>query len=103
MYKVYTCDNIMLAGLVKSRLEGSGIACIMKNESLTGGIGELPPIECWPEVWITDDSDLSMAERIIESMRNQSTANSSPWQCRCGEAIEAQFTQCWKCGRERPD
>lgn len=102
MQKVYTCDNLMYAGLVKSRLEENGIACLMKNESLTGGIGELPPIECWPEVWITDDDDRAMAERIVQSMTGENGGETTPWQCECGEHIEGQFTGCWHCGRERP-
>lgn len=100
MRKVFTCDNIMLAGLVKSYLEENNIECLLKNESLTGGIGELPPNECWPEVWITDDSDQAMAERIIRSMQSTPTGLEK-WGCDCGETIESQFTHCWQCGREK--
>ena len=100
MLKVYTCDNIMQAGLVKSRLESSGITCLLKNESLAGGIGELPPIECWPEVWITDDSDLVQARRIIDAMQPETGVVCESWKCKCGETIEGQFTHCWNCGNE---
>ncbi len=100
MEKIYTCDNIMLAGLVKSRLEENGIACLIKNEALAGGIGELPPIESWPEIWITDASDRIQAERIIATMQTDTAEKGRPWTCRCGERIDAQFTQCWNCGAE---
>lgn len=103
MQKVYTCDNIMFAGLVKGQLEANGIHCLLKNESLAGGIGELPPIECWPEVWITDDTDLPEARRIIDSMQRDLATVNKPWRCQCGEIIEGQFTQCWNCGSELPD
>lgn len=88
----------MLAGQVKSLLESSQIECFMKNESLTGGIGELPPIECWPEVWIEDDTFEKRANEIINACIMPVNESAESWRCICGESIEGQFTQCWKCG-----
>ncbi|MCG8324211.1 MAG: DUF2007 domain-containing protein [Thiotrichales bacterium] len=100
MQKVYTCDNLMQAGLVKSLLEEQGIKCLMKNESLTGGIGELPPIECWPEVWIRNDADHPLASRIIASMNSEAATGRERWLCVCGETLDGQFSHCWNCGHE---
>lgn len=66
--------------------------------SLTGGIGELPINECWPEVWVNNESDYRTAERLIETALAQNTGG-EPWKCQCGEIIEGQFDTCWSCGK----
>lgn len=101
MRRVYSSDNSMLAGHIRALLQQAGIECIMRNQHLWGGIGELPPIECWPEVWITDDSDYELAAALISEALNSEQRHDPPWQCPCGEEIEGQFTACWKCGAER--
>ncbi len=88
----------MLAGQIKSLLETNQIECFMKNENLTGGIGELPPIECWPEVWIQDDAKENHAKEIIHRCISLENKTKESWKCNCGEIIEGQFTQCWNCG-----
>ncbi len=103
MKKVYTSDDRMMAGHVKSLLEEDGIPCLVKNEALAGAIGEIPPIECWPEVWITDDDDYDRAREIIQELLIETATPKAPWRCQCGEEIEGQFHACWQCGRERPD
>lgn len=91
-----------MAGHVKSLLEEDGIHCLIKNEALSGAIGEIPPIECWPEVWITDDDDYDRAKAIIENLLEDAQTIKLPWLCECGEEIEGQFYACWHCGREKP-
>ncbi len=100
MKRVYTSDNYMLTGHIKSLLEMNHIECFMKNEALTGGIGELPANECWPEIWIQNDSDETETINLIDSYINTSVQKSD-WQCQCGETIEGQFTQCWNCAKEQ--
>jgi hypothetical protein len=55
MKKVYSSDSFFLIGHLRELLEHHHITCIAKNEFLLGGAGELPPTECWPELWITED------------------------------------------------
>lgn len=98
MKKVYSSDNLVMAGHVKSLLELENIECIIKNENLTGGIGELPPVECWPEVWIINDDKLPEAESVVRSVLDTGDSDAPPWQCQCGETIEGQFGACWNCG-----
>ena len=57
MKRVFTSHDPMLAGYLRAVLEEHGIGCIVKNEYLLGGAGELPPSECWPEVWVVEDGD----------------------------------------------
>lgn len=89
-----------MAGHIHSLLEANNIECHLRNINLTGGIGELPLNECWPEVWVINESDFSPAERLIKTALSQET-NHSEWTCHCGELIEGQFELCWSCGKER--
>jgi hypothetical protein len=104
MKMVYTSSDAMLVGFLKDLLENRGITCIIKNQYLSGAIGDLPPQECWPELWVTEDRDLEPARRLIEQTLGGPEQGASPWTCPgCGERIEAQFGRCWNCGRDRPD
>jgi Putative prokaryotic signal transducing protein len=103
MIKVYSSENSMEVGLIKGMLEQEGIACLVKNQNLAGAMGEIPPLECWPELWITDDNDLPQAKKIVEAALSPMTESAAPWHCQCGEIVEAQFTDCWNCNQQRPD
>jgi ABC-type ATPase with predicted acetyltransferase domain len=62
-------------------------------------MGELPPFECWPQLCVEDD-DFWEAKRIVEEAF--SAKEMIAWKCdSCGEEIEGQFTECWKCGESR--
>ncbi len=94
----------MLVGFLKDLLENQGIACLIKNQYLSGAIGDLPPQECWPELWVSEDRDIEPAQRLIRQALSGPEQGLSPWTCNgCGERIEAQFGQCWNCGRARSD
>ena len=91
-----------MVGFLRAILEDHGIVCIIKNEHLSGAAGELPPIECWPELWVTDDSDYTNACKLIKDALNANDRDSQTWSCpSCGEVIEGQFTDCWNCGQSR--
>lgn len=101
MKKVYSADNLPMSGYIKSLLESCDIECVLRNQNLAGAMGELPPIECWPEVWVLNDGDYDKAMRIVNSAFSEDTVSDS-WQCPCGERIEGQFRMCWACGY-KPD
>jgi Putative prokaryotic signal transducing protein len=87
-------------GVFQSILEGHGIRCRIRNEYLSAGMGDLPPIECRPQLYVADD-DFAEAKRIVEEAF--SAKEMTAWKCDpCGEEIEGQFTECWKCGKGRP-
>lgn len=100
MKQLFVSADALLVGHLKTVLEQHGIVCMVKNAYLIGGAGELPPIECWPELWVEDDDDFPRARRLLnEVMASDDTAQA--WTCpRCGEHIEPQFAQCWNCGAE---
>lgn len=96
---VYSAPNIPLVSIVRSILEGCDIRCWLKNEYLSAGVGDLPPIECWPQLCV-EDADFEEAKRIVnEAMVIRELPT---WHCAsCGESSEGQFSECWKCGQGR--
>jgi len=99
MKTVYSAPNISLVSIYQNILEGRGIRCWIKNEFLSAGIGEIPFMECWPQLCV-DDDDFSEAKRIVEEAF--SVKDKTGWKCgSCSEEIEGQFTECWKCGKSR--
>ena len=61
--------------LLKGLLEQAGIPCLMKNEYLSIALGDLPPAECYQELWLLDAADFPRAQAVLESWR---TATSLP-------------------------
>ena len=98
MKKVYSADNLVMTGHMQALLQQAGIECEVRHQALSGALGELPPIECWPEVWIHDDRDYDRAMALVEREINRQQRHDDPWQCVCGETLEGQFSQCWRCG-----
>jgi hypothetical protein len=87
---------------LQNMLEDAGIACILRNEILSGLSGGIPATETTPELWIEDDNRLAEALQIKADFQSSVTAVGDDWQCqKCGEISEAQFTSCWKCGISR--
>lgn len=102
MQWIHSADDPIFIGYLKSLLEAEGITCNVRNELLLGGSGELPPNECWPELWVLDDADAATARAIVEKTLAQPPATGTTWECpHCGEACEPQFTACWRCGSLR--
>jgi ribosomal protein S27AE len=94
--RVFSSHDLIAAHHAKNLLVSCGICAEVRNERLASAMGELPPAECQAEVWVAEDSDVARAERLL---REGVAVQGEPWTCpRCGERLEAQFTQCWKCG-----
>ena len=98
MKRVYSSYNLAAVHHARNVLDAAGIRAVVKNQYLSSAMGDLPPSECQPELWVLDDADVWRAEKLLFSAEPQDPA----WQCACGEALGGQFTQCWKCGSYRP-
>ena len=100
MKKVFSTDSPLDVNHAKNLLEQSDIACAIRNAGLMSGLGDIPFVEAWPELWVLDDQDESRAKALIETaFRNR--PDGSAWRCaHCGEQNEAQFTACWQCARD---
>jgi hypothetical protein len=103
MKKLYTAQNPLTISHLKNILESGGIRCVVKNLYLSSAVGELPPIECWPELWVIDDAKHAEAREVLDRTLAPLRPVSKRWNCRsCGRDIEGQFSECWSCGSSRP-
>lgn len=90
------------AGLLKDLLAGEGIDCLLRNDTLSSAIGEIPFIECRPELWVIDDETFPRAKLLLDGWLKQDARSEEDWACpACGEKSEAQFGACWNCGMQR--
>jgi hypothetical protein len=65
MIKVFETFDLMEAGRIRSLLESHGIETFLKNEFLSGALGELPFQEVAPQVWVIHERDLARARSLI--------------------------------------
>ena len=94
-------DNSIQASIWADTLRAAGIRCELRNTALSGALGEIPFLECAPQLWLEHDGDEARAREILQSLKKPVRA--PEWQCTgCGELSEAQFGSCWKCGATRP-
>ena len=106
MKRLFVSDNRILVLQLRDFLEANHVRCLVRNEFLGGAAGELPPTECWPELWVIENIQYQKATELLEAFQRPTRTDPSKscrWTCgRCQETLEAQFSQCWKCGYERP-
>ena len=102
MKLVHTARHPTEAHLIKGMLEAEGIRAEVKGDQLYGAFGELPVL---PTVWIFDAALAAYADRIVIEFLRGTAAHRyghERWTCaKCGETLEGQFTECWKCGASR--
>lgn len=102
MKRIFSEPTPLFIHQIKDLLEEKGITAIIKNEFLSGGVGELPPIEVWPELWIINKEDKEPAKKIVNEFIQSTKSNPQEWICAsCGERIEGHFNVCWNCGSEK--
>lgn len=102
MKRVFVSVDFLLVGHLQTVLEQHRIGTLVKNAYLSGGAGELPPTECWPELWVREDEDLARAKEVIRGVL-EADLDGAAWTCPgCGETIEPQFAACWRCGAVAP-
>jgi hypothetical protein len=105
--QVFVAQHPTEAHLVQGLLEANGIAAEVRGESLFGARGEAPlTADTLPSVWVLDDGQASSARAVLAAYESRDDPGASVgvlWGCPgCGEQIEPQFTECWRCGTERP-
>jgi hypothetical protein len=97
MKRVFVGETLADVGLLKQLLEHEGLDCYVRNEQLGGALGEVPFLECMPELWVLRNDDAERATALIAAAQAPVAAN--PWTCAsCGERHEAQYAACWRCG-----
>lgn len=95
--KVYTADNVLEVGLMRSLLEQHGIASELRNHHTSSLLGEVPYTSTWPELWTDIDSSLQARELISDAQKRDVTGED--WVCsNCEAAVPSNFDICWQCG-----
>jgi hypothetical protein len=102
--QLYTSPNVALVNHLRSILDALGIPCRVRGEFLSAAVGELPPIECWAELWVVDDDRYDDAMDVIRKASGDTDDDAPAWTCEdCGERVEGIFGECWQCGGVRSD
>ncbi|MEE4254281.1 MAG: DUF2007 domain-containing protein [Desulfuromusa sp.] len=92
------------AALVQEILANEGIQCILKNDQLSSALGEIPFVECYPELWVIDNEVFPRAQKFLQSWLENEAPAGDPWICsECGELSDFQFGACWACGALRQE
>lgn len=99
MQRLAQAPNLAIATLWVHALREDGIDASVQREFLGAVMGQLPPDQCLPEVWVTDDDQLALAQRLLHELLRRPQRQ---WHCVCGEFVEGGFEQCWRCGAMMP-
>ena len=103
MRKIFEHIDFARVGHYQSILEDEGIPTMIKNLGASGASGEIPFVQCYPELWVTQDGDYDRAMKLLEPYHDQEVPEDSPWKCpQCGENLDGSFGQCWQCETMRP-
>src|SRR6266404_102566 len=98
--RVYRAASLLQVAHARNVLITAGIRCELRNQYLAGALGDLPMMETWPQLYV-DDDDETLALRALA--RAAAAPVGTMWTCSgCGEQLEPQFTQCWRCGTAGP-
>ncbi len=104
MKKVYSHESIVTINHLRNLLEAQGIRAMVRNDRLFGVLGEVPFMECWPQLWVLDDLQASYAEQVLQEAMTAPDSEAPEWRCpACGERVDGQFAVCWNCGAAHPD
>ena len=99
MRRLAQAPNLAIATLWAHALRDEGLDVSVQREFLGAVVGQLPPDQCLPEVWIEDDDQFDAATRALRDLQNRPQRR---WHCSCGELVEGGFEQCWQCGTMMP-
>lgn len=98
MFKIYSAGNIQEAYLVQGLLNEAGIDTQILNEYAQGGVGELPFTHTYPEIWLTNESDIAKAKNIIRQFETGQQTITDIICPECNEPNPDTFETCWRCG-----
>ncbi len=99
MRRLAQAPNLAIATLWVHALREDGVEATVQREFLGAVVGQLPPDQCLPEIWIDDETQFDSAKRLLQALQNRPQHR---WHCHCGELVEGGFEQCWQCGQMMP-
>ena len=102
MRKIYQAANLFEAQILRDRLQAAHLRAEVFNAHAHSAAGALPVTEIYPEVWILEDNDWDLAQRVMGEYQAELQAGN---QCericpKCGEMVPGNFASCWNCGAE---
>lgn len=100
MFKVYSAATLPDAHMMRALLAQAGIEARVFNENAVGGMGEIPFIHVYPEVWVVNERDVQPAQDLIREFERPAADAGSVTCAHCGEDIPGNFRSCWNCGEE---
>ena len=96
MKRVFRAASLIQVAHARNVLLTAGIPSELRNQYLSGALGDLPMLETWPQLYV-EDADEAAALRALA--RAATAPGGASWTCEsCGEQLEPQFTSCWRCG-----
>jgi len=99
--RVFSAPTSVPVDALRTELEAEGIQCLVRNRDLSMTVGEVPPIETWPSLWVLDERQASAAQAIVDRFLADTGEPAPTWRCpRCGEEIDGRFAACWQCDTE---
>ena len=106
MIEVYRAAHPAQAHLLRGLLGAEGIEAVVVGEYGFNVRGEAPMTEeTLPRVCVVNVEDAGRARAIAVGFDRGTPAEAPDavsWTCsQCGELIEGQFGECWKCGASR--
>jgi hypothetical protein len=98
MKKLFVSEDWFSIMQVTQLLDANRIPFLVKNEFASGAVGEIPPLDALPEVWLLEDDWYARANALIDDLRHLPTEGDS-WICAsCEEENDGNFKLCWQCG-----
>lgn len=98
MQRVYSSQILALVQNMRNVLNLHGIESMVTNQYLSAAVGEIPPIEAWPQLWVADE-DVDLAQKIVEEAGKEPPKSHEIRICpKCGEEVAGHFAECWNCG-----
>ena len=97
MKRLCRAANLPEAHILRGLLEQAGIETMVFNEHAQGGVGQLPVMDAWPELWVCE-VDAQRAAAVLEEFRRRPPVDRARACAGCGEDNPANFQVCWSCG-----
>jgi len=100
MLRLTRAPNIAIAALWADALQQGGYSASVQRYFLGSVAGELPPDQCQPEVWLSNNEEEAGARALLHALQHMPQRR---WVCSsCEETVEGGFEQCWCCGAAMP-
>lgn len=98
MVKLYAAANLQEAQIIVGMLANAGIESQVFNQHSQGALGEIPLGETYPEIWLSDERDLGLAQKLMSVYERPADTTEEAACSKCGEPNPVNFSLCWHCG-----